>query len=251
MMMRLLVGMGALFWAMMLPVHAGVTASASRVIFTEGQVQQSLMLVNTNDWPVMVQTWVDDGEINPAPGSVKAPFVTVPPMFSLAPQKIQGIRLIYNQSPLPQDRESVFWLNIYEIPPGSPVRSLQEHSVVLTMNTQLKIFWRPKAIGAPENNATAFSFHAEYIGEKLEIVCQNRSPWHLSFAAMQVLAADKSYAVEQLPDMMTAPYSEKRYFVQSQAVRSLPLPLRIRVELIDDQGNVSVHEFPLSTKERG
>ncbi len=66
----------------------------------------------------MVQTWVDNGDANPAPGSVNAPFVSVPPLFSLAPQRMQGIRLIYNQSPLPKDRESVFWLNVYEIPPG-------------------------------------------------------------------------------------------------------------------------------------
>lgn len=52
------------------PCAAGIIASATRVIFHEGEAQQSLMLVNTNPWPVVVQTWVDDGDINREPGSV-------------------------------------------------------------------------------------------------------------------------------------------------------------------------------------
>lgn len=251
MMMRLFAGVGALFLATVFSVHAGVTASSSRVIFTEGLAQQSLMLVNTNDWPVMVQTWVDNGDVNPAPASVKAPFVAVPPLFSLAPQRMQGIRLIYNQSPLPQDRESVFWLNLYEIPPGSPERSLQAQSVVLTMNTQMKIFWRPKTLGAPENLPEKVHFRWEDPGGKWEIICQNRSPWHVSFAAISVLTTDQPYTVEPQPDMMVAPYSEKRYSVQVGSAKKRALPLRVRAEIIDDEGNISVSEFPLSGEERG
>ncbi|AMO51259.1 Gram-negative pili assembly chaperone [Enterobacter sp. FY-07] len=251
MMKRLLVRVSALFLAAAFSVHAGVTVSSSRVIFTEGLGQQSLMLVNTNDWPVMVQTWVDNGDANPAPGSVKAPFVSVPPLFSLAPQRMQGIRLIYNQSPLPKDRESVFWLNLYEIPPGSPARSLQAQSVVLTMNTQMKIFWRPKTLGAPENLPEKVHFRLENLNGKWEIICQNRSPWHVSFAAITLLAASHAYGVEPQPDMMVVPYGEKRYSVAAEAAKTRALPLRVRAELIDDAGNISVSEFPLSGEERG
>ncbi|UXY10873.1 molecular chaperone [Kosakonia sp. ML.JS2a] len=250
-MMRLLAGAGALVAATVFSVHAGVTASSSRVIFTEGQAQQSLMLVNTNDWPVMVQTWVDNGDANPAPGSVNAPFVSVPPLFSLAPQRMQGIRLIYNQSPLPKDRESVFWLNVYEIPPGAPARSLQAQSVVLTMNTQMKIFWRPKTLGAPENLSEKVHFRLEDLNGKRKIICQNRSPWHVSFATITLLVAGRAYGVEPQPDMMVAPYGEKRYSVAAEAARNRALPLRVRAEIIDDEGNISVSEFPLSGEERG
>lgn len=47
----------AALWAAAFCSHAGLIASSTRVIFKEGQTQQSLMLVNTNSWPVMAQTW--------------------------------------------------------------------------------------------------------------------------------------------------------------------------------------------------
>lgn len=96
---------------------AGIIASTTRVVFREGQTQQSLMVVNTNPWPIIVQTWVDEGDITVMPGHVKTPFVVVPALFRLQPKAMQGLRLIYNQASLPADRESVFWLNLYEIPP--------------------------------------------------------------------------------------------------------------------------------------
>lgn len=41
---------------------AGMLASSTRVIFQEGQARKTLLLANTNDYPVLVQVWVDDGE---------------------------------------------------------------------------------------------------------------------------------------------------------------------------------------------
>ncbi|WP_285803371.1 fimbria/pilus periplasmic chaperone, partial [Escherichia coli] len=39
--------------------------SQSRVIFNASDRMQSLMLVNTNSYPVVVQTWADNGEGDP------------------------------------------------------------------------------------------------------------------------------------------------------------------------------------------
>ncbi|SEL80250.1 P pilus assembly protein, chaperone PapD [Kosakonia sacchari] len=235
----------AALWAVAFSSHAGLIASSTRVIFKEGQTQQSLMLVNTNSWPVMAQSWVDNGNTNVTmPDRIKTPFVAVPALFKLEPQAMQGLRLIYNQQELPQDRESVFWLNLYEIPPKSSTISPQAQSVVLTMNTQMKIFWRPKKIGDPENIAEKISFHQEKNGKDIEIVCHNASPWHVSFAGISLLAGGKTYAAGQQPDMMVSPFSEKHYFVEA-ANLARNLPLRVKAELIDDLGQVTAREFPL------
>lgn len=235
----------AALWAAAFCSHAGLIASSTRVIFKEGQTQQSLMLVNTNSWPVMAQSWVDNGNTSVAmPDRIKTPFVAVPALFKLEPQAMQGLRLIYNQQALPEDRESVFWLNLYEIPPKSSTISPQAQSVVLTMNTQMKIFWRPKKIGDPDNIAEKISFHREKSGKDIEIVCHNTSAWHVSFAGISLLAGDKTYAAGQQPDMMVSPFSEKRYFVEA-ANLARNLPLRVKAELIDDLGQVTAMEFPL------
>lgn len=65
---------------------AGMLASSTRVIFQEGQARKTLLLANTNDYPVLVQVWVDDGENSGVPGEDKYPFVALPAIFTADPQ---------------------------------------------------------------------------------------------------------------------------------------------------------------------
>ncbi|HCT1664756.1 TPA: molecular chaperone [Enterobacter hormaechei] len=218
------------------PCAAGIIASATRVIFHEGEAQQSLMLVNTNPWPVVVQIWVDDGDINREPGSVKTPFVAVPPLFRLEPKGVQGLRIMHNKARMPTDRESAFWLNIYEIPPTGSVAT-QQQSMVLTMNTQMKIFWRPASLNNPESAWARLTFHRE--GSVL--VCHNDSPYFVTFAGINFKAGEKLYPVTQLPDMMVAPFGEKRYAFAANA----PFSGQVQGELIDDNGNSAVYNWPV------
>lgn len=237
--------MAALFMAAF-SARAGLIAASTRVIFKESETQQSLMLVNTNNWPVMVQTWVDHGDVDDAsPGRIKTPFVSIPPLFSLEPQAMQGLRLLYNQQALPEDRESVFWLNLYEIPPKSATPEPNSQSVILTMNTQMKIFWRPKNLGEPKDISKKISFSRVSHSEKIDIVCRNASPWYVSFANMSLQAGNQTYAIEQQPDMMVSPYGEKQYTVVVKTPPPAMVPLHIKANLIDDQGQIHESEFPL------
>ena len=56
-----------LLFVFILPAQAGVMASRTRVIYEQGQTERSLMLANINPYPVVVQTWVNDGEDQQAP----------------------------------------------------------------------------------------------------------------------------------------------------------------------------------------
>ncbi|MFS9772865.1 molecular chaperone [Enterobacter chuandaensis] len=214
---------------------AGLVAAATRIIFQEGETQKSLMLVNANAWPVVVQSWVDHGDVNAAPGSVKTPFVAIPAVFRLSVQGGQGLRLVYNNMPLPADRESVFWLNLYEIP---PVTQQQQQSMVLTMNTQMKIFWRPRGLNQPETALKQLTFRVE--GD--DIVCHNASPYFVSFAGLALEVSGNLIRARQQPDMMVAPYSDKRYPLEPGAHHRAE---RVQVDIIDDNGNREIHRYPV------
>ena len=45
------------------------------------------------------------------------PFTMVPPLFRLDPKKGQMLRIVYTQEPLATDKETLFWLNVLEVPP--------------------------------------------------------------------------------------------------------------------------------------
>lgn len=127
-----------------LPAQAGIMASSTRVIYEEGQNERSLMLANINSYPVVVQTWVNEGEDQQTPENSTSPLITLPSVFRMQAGAVQGLRIVYNGDALPLDRESVFWLNLYEIAPKSADKKAAQTSVALAMNTQMKIFYRPK-----------------------------------------------------------------------------------------------------------
>lgn len=166
-------------------VSAGVMPSQSRIIYHAQDKEQTLMLANTNDYPVIVQNWVDNGEGTPEAKHI--PFVSIPPVFQLDTSDVKGIRVVYNQSPLPEDRESLFWFNIYEIPPEKKGVN-PDNSVLVTMNTQIKLFYRPTGITSiPEDAIKQISCYKQSLSV---IECNNPSPIYLSIIDIKMSHAN-------------------------------------------------------------
>ncbi|WP_352433938.1 fimbrial biogenesis chaperone [Citrobacter freundii] len=53
-------------------LHAAVNISTTRVIFNHGETQRSVMLVNDGNYPVVVQSWVDDGTPEKGPSQANS-----------------------------------------------------------------------------------------------------------------------------------------------------------------------------------
>ncbi|WP_339434721.1 molecular chaperone [Pseudomonas orientalis] len=217
--------------------HAGVMPEQTRLIFHEGQTQRSLMLANTNPYPVVVQTWVDDGEGNRAPENSTSAMIALPSVFRLQPQALQGLRIVYDGSALPKDRESVSWLNLYEIPPAKTDAPALPTRIAVAMNTQMKIFYRPAHLPSqPESMAGSLTFRIEQQAGAWVLVCHNPSPYHASFSSLRVSATGHEYPVAKALDMMTPPLSEKTYplgHFTDDARASVP----VNYTLIDDDGH--------------
>src|SRR5262245_34692037 len=96
---------------------AGVSVNGTRVVYPAAKREVTLSLRNPGEAPSLVQAWLDTGNQFSKPGDSKVPFVLTPPLFRLDPGKVQSIRLVYTHDPLPEDRETVFWLNVLDIPP--------------------------------------------------------------------------------------------------------------------------------------
>src|SRR5690606_17304236 len=125
------------------PLFAGVTIDGTRIIFPSNAKSISVQLRNGVSTPALVQTWIDDGDMNEIPDADKIPFILTPPLTRVEPHKGQVIRILPTGSPgLPQDRESLFWFNMLDIPPDDPEYSGKN---ILTFNvrTRIKLFYRP------------------------------------------------------------------------------------------------------------
>lgn len=170
-----------LWLCLALPAQAVVNLSATRVVFDKGAATQSITLANSADYPVMVQAWIDDGDPQGIPQTAESPFVVLPPIFRLAPLEQRSIRLLTSGKGLPADRESLFWLNIYEIPPNQP--AAQSEKILLAFRTQLKVFWRPARVGKlTEDVGKQLRFTRS--GERVTVT--NPTPWNISLAEVKM-----------------------------------------------------------------
>ncbi|MFM6906596.1 MAG: molecular chaperone [Acinetobacter tjernbergiae] len=218
--------------------YAGFAISSNRVIYNESEREHSLILANINEYPIVAQTWVDNGAGYPDQST--APFIVLPAVFKMNPKGIQAVRIIYNGNIMPQDRESVFWLNLYEIPGKTQQQlNLSEESRVrldLAMNTQLKVFYRPKSLKPMdiEQISEKIKFFIKEVNGNQVLVCENPTPYHLSFINIVLKQKDRDFKIGSQVDLMVAPFSEKVYELDSSP--ELPYSYQVNFTLIDDQG---------------
>lgn len=120
---------------------AAVSLDRTRVIFTGAEKSVSLSISNQNtQLPYLAQGWIENEQSE----KITSPMVVLPPVQRLEPGassqiKIQGLPEI---SKLPQDRESLFYFNLREIPP----RSDKPNTLQIALQTRVKLFYRPIAI---------------------------------------------------------------------------------------------------------
>ncbi|OBU10330.1 molecular chaperone [Morganella psychrotolerans] len=130
-------------------VQAAIALDRTRIIFNGAEKSVSLNVSNLNkELPYLAQGWIEDQSGQ----KVSAPLVVLPPVQRIEPGdksqvKIQGIPDI---AALPQDRESVFYFNLREIPP----RSNRQNVLQIALQTRIKLFYRPEAIYATQTDLT-------------------------------------------------------------------------------------------------
>ncbi len=217
--------------------HAGLVASSTRMIYQPESRERTLMLANTNDYPVVVQTWVDNGDVDSTPDQAEAPFMVLPAVFKMQSGAAQALRIINKGDNLPTDRESVYWLNLYEIPPKTRRNADAHAQVAMAMNTQMKIFYRPNGLAPkPDEAMKKVSFILQKQNKEYVLTIDNPTPYHVSFGQMQLNSAQQSHTIAQQMDMMITPFALRQYQFEHPPT-SLNGKLILEYVYFDDAGN--------------
>ncbi|MFS7307672.1 fimbria/pilus periplasmic chaperone [Rahnella inusitata] len=209
--------------------HAGavVNAEKTRVVFSSGSISESLSLVNSEKEPVVVQVWTDNGDPTVNPDQVQTPIVINPPVFKMKPGEIRNIRmLLVSAGSLPQDRESLYWLNIYQIPPNTETQHKGEKRVVLPLKIRMKVFVRPEKMGElEESDVRKLHFAVQQSTGGKTLVIKNPTPWHLTISSLKS-------GLTELPNLMLEPFSSQSVEIPKDKV----LAHEIDFEVINDNG---------------
>ncbi|EDP9793963.1 fimbria/pilus periplasmic chaperone [Salmonella enterica] len=120
---------------------AAVALDRTRAIFNGDGKSISLNISNDNKKvPYLAQAWLEDAQEKKI---TAGPLVVTPPVQRLEPGAKSMVRVMApGASGLPQDRESLFYFNLREIPP----KSKKENVLQIALQTRIKLFYRPASI---------------------------------------------------------------------------------------------------------
>ncbi len=177
-----------------LPAHAGVIIHGTRVIYPAEQQEVIVRLENKGSRPALVQTWLDAGDRHSTPATAQAPFTLTPPIFRIEPNQQQAVRLRYSGEPLPTDRESLFWLNVLEVPPTSADAG-QKNQIELSFRTRLRVFLRPQALPYSVNSAASkLQWKLVPHDQGYALQATNPTPYHVSLASVDLLGDGRRFS---------------------------------------------------------
>lgn len=98
---------------------------------------------------------------------------------------------MYNGSPLPQDRESLYWFNLLEIPPQPDAKN-NENYLQFAVRSRLKFFFRPAGLKAdPAKVAEQLQWHLESSSEPV-LAVHNPTPYHVTLSSVRLAGHEPS-----------------------------------------------------------
>ena len=187
--MKLLARVGCAFAWMavgLAPARADVQINGTRVIYPAGETEVTIQVDNNGRTPRLLQVWTDAGDANETAATSTAPFLVTPPMSRLEAGKGQALRLMFNGADVPTDRESVYWLNVLEIPPRPKGRSDGDNFLQFAVRTRIKIFYRPQGLrGAPLDSIGQLTWRLVRSGGSASLECTNPTAYNVSFAEVR------------------------------------------------------------------
>ncbi|BEO20972.1 fimbrial protein StfD [Serratia marcescens] len=154
--------------------QAAIALDRTRVIF-DGSVQSvSLSVSNQNkQLPYLAQGWLEDGQGN----KIQSPLTVLPPVQRIEPGKPSQVKIqaLPAAKMLPQDRETLYYFNLREIPP----KSNKPNSLQIALQTRIKLFYRPAAI-APERNAAPWQEQLTLSKQGDKYIVNNPTPYYVT-----------------------------------------------------------------------
>ena len=170
----------ALFTLPMCIYAKGLTLGGTRLIYNATDKEASIPLSNAGDnTQYLIQVWVSDTNKK----NETIPFIATPPLFKLGPESSDAVRVVYTSTPdLPEDRESVYLLNVRAVPAVQKTDSAKR----LTVSTQnvIKLIYRPKKLSARGAIDAVDKIEVEKTNNGL--IFKNSTPYTVNFGRLLI-----------------------------------------------------------------
>lgn len=175
-----------------------IIVNGTRFIYPGDEKEITVQLSNTAERPAVAQAWLDTGNASETPDTIKTPFQITPPVSRVEAKGGQNLRIkLMDKGRIPQDRESLWWLNILDIPPTVKGKDGEMQNVLqLAIRSRFKFFYRPVGLGSRELAPEQLVIKTN--GKN--IVIENPTPFYITVTKIstdgKVALTDKTVLIE-------------------------------------------------------
>lgn len=207
------VACGLFFIAQINASWAGIALDRTRMIITGDARSVSANLTNTSpSIPFLAQSWVEDAHGT----KITSPLMVLPPLQRINGGQ-KGIARVTKTSginALPQDRESLFYLNVREIPPKPDKPNVLQ----LAMQSRIKLFYRPTAI-VPETPGAVWQNQLIFHKQGQRWTVDNPTPYFVTLIGLSRKSeAQGGGRLTDFPGIMIPPKSSLDFKVSDASV---------------------------------
>uniref|UniRef100_UPI001367E500 fimbrial chaperone n=2 Tax=Photobacterium lucens TaxID=2562949 RepID=UPI001367E500 len=202
-----------------------------RYIYDDKDKNISFSITNESRNTYGGQVWIDG--IGTLKNSVN--FITIPSFFKVDGRKKQIIRIMKIGTNLPKDRESLFWLNVQEIPQIN--KKHDANIIALAINTKVKLIYRPDTLQNGRLNAEKNIVIKKDNGEWF---IENPTPYY--FAIINMKINGKTVGKTKLNNQLST--FEPKGKISLNALK-IAQGDKVTIETIDDFGAQNNYEVPI------
>ncbi|KPY88418.1 molecular chaperone [Pseudomonas syringae pv. tagetis] len=168
-------------------VQGAVSLSGTRLVF-DGQYREvSIEVRNRGKAEALLQTWLSDpldDDDTPLNRRNALPFVVTPPLSRLPVGGRQALRVLYQGTGMPQERESLVHLYVLEV----PRRQDGLHQLNVAVRQRINVFYRPTGLeGDPADTAARLLWtltHGQ--ADVVLLTVSNPTPYYAALHALRI-----------------------------------------------------------------
>lgn len=156
----------------------GISLQGTRIIYPLKAKQATLRVNNSSKTDTfLVQSWVEGAD-----GNKTKDFVVTPPLYTSGPENENTLRLMHVGSPLPADRESLYYFVSKAIPSVDEKASEGKNVLYVAAANRIKMFVRPAGL-KPDISVAPAELSFRQSAGKLDI--SNPTPYYLTLTEMK------------------------------------------------------------------
>ena len=214
--------------------RAGVVIGATRVVAPSNARDVTVRLSNKRDTPALVEAWIEPETATDGPPA----FVVTPTLFRMEAGRAQAVRVHRTQAPLPDDRETLFWLHVLDIPPDPAITPDAPH-MKIAVRSRIKVFHRPAGLRGTAVHAPAQVAWSVAEG-RLRI--DNPTPFHVVLARVDVGGERMSV----LDGTTLPPFSQQAFDLDATHAAAVRKVARVAYAFVNDAGGSETRDAPVT-----